>query len=74
MLNISSRSVPDQNGPLTPGMNNLLLDMAIWQVEVPQTNTMWWHMTSISHSENIIVIRNILHKVKLLNHANKKFF
>lgn len=35
-----SMAIPDQNGPHTPGMNNLECDTVIWQVEVPHTNTM----------------------------------
>lgn len=45
--------VPDQNGPHTPGINNLFRDTAIWQVEVPQTNTIRWHIASSSFSEHI---------------------
>lgn len=47
-LILSSKVIPDQNGPQTPGMNNLLLDTAMWQVEVPQTKTMRRHIASSS--------------------------
>ena len=50
------KSLPDQNGPQTPGMNNLLLDMAMWHVEVPQTNTMRWQMASLSSAEHTLIL------------------
>lgn len=40
------KDVPDQNGPHTPGINNLFLETAMWQVEVPQTKTIRWHIAS----------------------------
>jgi hypothetical protein len=32
-------AVPDQNGPQTPGINNLFFETAMWHVDVPHTNT-----------------------------------
>lgn len=49
------KSIPDQNGPQTPGMNSLLRATAIWQVEVPQTSTIRWHMASLSFSEFFVL-------------------
>lgn len=50
---LNSKSLPDQNGPQTPGMNSLLRDTAIWQVEVPQTRTRRWQIAPFSYSEHI---------------------
>lgn len=47
------KSVPDQNGPQTPGINNLLRDTAIWQVDVPQTKTIRWQIPSFSSTEQM---------------------
>lgn len=44
------KSIPDQYGPQTPGINNLLRDTAMWQVDVPHTSTILWHIALASIS------------------------
>jgi hypothetical protein len=41
-------TVPDQNGPQTPGINGLFFETAIWHVDVPHTKTMRRHISSSS--------------------------
>jgi hypothetical protein len=47
----SRNTVPDQNDPQTPGTNNLFFETAMWHVDVPQTNTIRWHIASSSGTE-----------------------
>lgn len=47
-------SIPDQNGPQTPGIKSLFLETAIWQVDVPQTNAMRCNIISLSNSTTVI--------------------
>jgi hypothetical protein len=50
-------TLPDQNGPQTPGINNLLFETAMWQVDVPQTNTIRWHIDSSSDTDRKKLVR-----------------
>jgi hypothetical protein len=45
-------TVPDKNGPQTPGINNFFFETAMWHVDVPQTKTMRWHIASSSDTAN----------------------
>lgn len=56
-LYIASGSVPDQKGPQTPGMNNFVLDTAIWHVEVPHTSTIRLLIASSSTFKHAGTIR-----------------
>lgn len=54
---MASGSVPDQKGPQTPGMNNLVLDTAMWHVEVPHTSTIRLLIASSSSFKHAGIIR-----------------
>jgi hypothetical protein len=49
---ILKTTVPDKNGPQTPGINSFSFETAMWHVDVPQTKTMRWHIASSSNTAN----------------------